>query len=91
MNYVETVRKQFNRECSGLDPALVNLYVLLVLVKGPDCTLEDVHDAWAVWRNINWPDHPSLIPFPKLSVDIQELDRKYVTAIHNTTIFIHDW
>jgi hypothetical protein len=47
----------------GLDPELARLYVLLVLVKGQHATLEDVHDAWAVWRNHTRPAHRSLVPF----------------------------
>jgi hypothetical protein len=70
------------QELPGEDPALLALYTLLMLTKGTSTTLEDVHEAWSVWRLDTRPDHPSLIPFAELPGDVQELDRPYMEAIH---------
>lgn len=63
---------------------LLDLYTLLVLVKGEETTLKDVHDAWAVWRNRTDPTHRSIVPFQDLPLATQELDRTYVEAIRLT-------
>lgn len=82
MNYVQAVTARLAALLPGLDPDLLRLYTLLGLVKGTTTTLEDVHDAWAVWRTQTRPGHPSAIPFARLSPEVQELDRKYMDAIH---------
>lgn len=65
----------------GLDEDLCRLYAQLALVKGEETTMEDVHDAWALWRLRTRPDHPSIVPFADLSPEVQELDRPYAEAI----------
>lgn len=82
MNYVQRARQALLDELPDLDLALADLYVLLVLTQGEETSLQDVHDAWAVWRNDSNPDHRSLIPFDELALDVQELDREYMDAIH---------
>lgn len=68
------------------DDPLVRLYALLVLANGTETTLEDVHDAWALWEDGEGePDHESLIPFDELDEETQELDRPYMEAIHQAT------
>lgn len=84
MTYVEQALKVLNRTCPGLDPELARLYALLALTRGTRTSLQDVHDAWAVWRNNTQPDHPSLVPFDQLAPEAQELDRAYMDAIHHT-------
>ncbi|OZM79918.1 hypothetical protein [Pseudonocardia sp. MH-G8] len=84
MTYIQHALKVLNRACPGLAPELAQLYALLALTRGSRTTLQDVHDAWAVWRNTTRPNHPSLVPFDQLSQDVQELDRKYMQAIHRT-------
>lgn len=81
-NYVQAAIEALNDAFPGLEPDLARLYTLLVLVKGEQTTLEDVHQAWAVWRNITNPAHRSLIPFSELSSEVQEMDREYMDAIH---------
>lgn len=81
MNYTEKVINRLNELIPNAD-SLIDLYALLVLVKGEDTTLEDVHDAWAVWKNRINPKHESLIIFDELALEVQELDRKYMNAIH---------
>lgn len=81
-NYVQRVLDQLNSASPGLEPDLAQLYALLALTKGTYTTLRDTHDAWALWRNITNPAHQSLIPFDQLSIEVQELDRKYMNVIH---------
>lgn len=63
------------------DAGLLRFYTLLVLIKGKDVTLEDVHDGWAVWRTLDRADHHSIIPFDDLAEFVQEMDRPYAEAI----------
>ena len=65
----------------GCDDALLDLYTLLVFVAGDGVTLEDVHDAWALWRSRTRPAHPSIVPFEQLVAEVQEMDRAYAEAI----------
>jgi hypothetical protein len=81
-NYVQTVLNLLHAKLLDLDPDLARLYALLALTKGMDTSMEDVHDAWALWRNTTNPDHRSLIPFAELADEEQELDREYAVAIH---------
>ncbi len=82
MNYVQQAKDRLLREYPGdPTPGLIDLYVLLVLVKGEAVTLRDVHDAWAVWRNATMPEHRSLVPFEELTERVQQLDAPYTEAI----------
>ncbi len=80
-NYAQQALDAVAAELPGLDPELLRLYALLAVVQGPVTSLEDVHDAWALWRAETRPDHPAAIPFADLSVEVQELDRKYAEGI----------
>jgi hypothetical protein len=82
MNYVQAVTDELADLLPGCAGDLLDLYALLALTRGPLTSLEDVHDAWSVWRNRTAPEHRSLIPFAKLAPEVQELDRKYMEAIH---------
>jgi len=42
---------------------LLDLYTVLMLVKGEECSTEDVHDASAVARQREQPGHPDREPF----------------------------
>ncbi len=83
-NYTQVALDILNKECLGLDKELANLYALLVFAKGFNTTLEDVHNAWALWRNNSDPTHRSLIAFGMLTKEVQDLDTKYMEAIHTT-------
>lgn len=88
MNYIDEIHEELAKHIT-VGKGLMNVYSLLVLIKGEDCTLKDVHDAWSVNINPNWDryvhgDHRSLIPFEGLSVETQEKDREYVEAIQET-------
>lgn len=82
MNYADAMLGRVAEESPGLPDGLAELYALLALVKGQATTLEDVHDAWSVWRNRDWPNHRSLRPFNELPPEVQEQDREYMDAIH---------
>lgn len=80
-NYVQEKIDALKERHPNMPDELVDLYVLLAFVKGSDVTLEDVHDAWSVWKNRIRPDHRSLIPFDELTVEIQNLDQRYADSI----------
>ena len=80
-NYVQEVLDELAERLPDCDTPLLELYALLALTAGTGTTLEDVHQAWAVWRNRTRPDHPSLVPFAALAPEVRELDRKYAEAI----------
>ena len=81
LNYVDEALELLIAEIPGMPDELLDVYVLLVFVKGTATSLEDVHDAWAIWKNRSIPNHKSLIPFDELTKEVQELDRKYMNAI----------
>lgn len=81
-NYVQLVLDRLDAELPGLDKHLAQLYALLALTKGRATTLEDVHNAWALFRNTSDPQHRSLVPFGDLAPEVQELDHKYMVGIH---------
>jgi hypothetical protein len=88
MNYIDEVKEELAKHIK-VGKGLMNVYALLVLVKGEDCTLKDIHDACAVNININWDksangEHRSLIPFKMLSEETQEKDRGYMEAVQKT-------
>lgn len=87
MNYLDATARRVEHEIApNLRPEergadLYRLYGLLVLVKGVDCTLEDVHNAWSAWMTTDEPDHDALVPFEELSPETREKDRPYLNAI----------
>lgn len=80
MNYIQKVRTNLAARIN-VEGDLLDLYTLLVLTKGAATTWEDVHNAWAVWRNRTNSTHKSLIPFNELTLEVQELDSEYAEAI----------
>lgn len=83
MNYVEEVEKILSSKII-VNKHLMNLYVLLVLTKGVDVTLKDVHDAWAIDKNMKFKEHRSLKPFYELDYEVQIKDLKHANAIKET-------
>lgn len=81
-NYVHEITTALVELLPTCDHSLLSQYALLVLVKGADTTMEDVHDAWSVWQSRRNPHHSSLVPFDQLAPRVQEMDRKYMLAIH---------
>ncbi|CAB4151147.1 hypothetical protein UFOVP585_1 [uncultured Caudovirales phage] len=87
-NYIDKVKTELLKHIK-VGTGLQNTYALLVLVKGENVTLKDVHDAWAVSINQTWDHelngaHRSLIPFEDLSPEIQAKDQPFVDAIIKT-------
>lgn len=87
-NYIDDVKEELLNHVK-IGKGLQDVYALLVLVKGEDVTLKDVHDAWAVNINKTWDfatygNHRSLIAFDELSEEIQNKDQKFVDAIKAT-------
>jgi len=82
-NYIEQVRANLAKRID-VEPALLDLYTLLAIVRGTQTTYEDVHDAWSVWRNQTMPTHQSIVPFEELSKRVQSMDREYAEAIKET-------
>ena len=60
---------------------LYRLYALLVLVRGKETTLRNVHDAWSTWMTAYDPAHASLRPFHQLDLDTRDEDHPYLAAI----------
>jgi hypothetical protein len=89
MSYIDVVAEAVEHELpEATRPAhaaetLYRLYALLVLTRGTETTLEDVHDAWSVWMAEQGEDHESLVPFADLDRDTQLEDRVYMEAIHS--------
>jgi len=83
MNYIEEIKKALDKELNMGEEykGLLDVYALLVFVKGEECTSRDVHNAWSVWQNKTEPDHRSLIPFDDLTKEVQDLDDEYRDAI----------
>ncbi|MER6605851.1 hypothetical protein ABT282_08020 [Streptomyces sp. NPDC000927] len=88
MSYIDSTEKILAEELEAAgwpapeqDPGLLKLYTLLTLTKGKKVTLEDVHDAWSVWRRDAQPGHRSIVPFGDLSPDVQAMDQMYRDAI----------
>lgn len=80
-NYIQQVKSALSEFHPNIAPELLDVYALLVLIKGEAVTLEDVHDAWSVWKNQHRSDHWSLIPFNELSEEKQIKGQKYVKSI----------
>jgi hypothetical protein len=66
---------------------LFRIYALLALSRGESVTLEDVHNAWAVWMLEQNTSHEALVPFAQLDSETAEEDRPFVRAIHQA---LHD-
>jgi hypothetical protein len=80
-NYVRVVMEELQKDLRINDRFLLRMYTLLVFTTGVETTLEDAHDAWALWRDETRPDHRFLVPFDQLTKEVQELDRKYADSI----------
>jgi hypothetical protein len=65
------------------ESVLYRIYAALALSTGELTTNRHVHDAWSAWMAGMNPGHRSLIPFDKLSEEVQELDSKYRDAIRS--------
>lgn len=88
ITYIDTVANKIATETNVKNRSLLQLYTLLVLTKGENITLEDVHDAWATSMNFRpvtpycyGHEHKSIIPFDQLSEETQNKDVKFVKKL----------
>lgn len=86
--YIDEVTDLVKTKAGVQNKYLAQMYALLVLVKGEDITLSDVHDAWAMNMNfrVTTPvcyghEHKSLVPFDQLSVETQNKDKRFVESL----------
>lgn len=88
--YIDTIVNEVSARTHIRNANLVHLYALLVLIKGEEITLKDVHDAWAMDMNFRpragrcyGHDHTSIVPFDDLSEETRNKDRKYVDTLRS--------
>ena len=84
MNYIEKIKNLLESELKmrGTDyEGLLDVYGLLVLTVGENCTNEHIHDAWSIWQAKTQPKHHSLKPFIELTKEVQDLDEPYRQAV----------
>ena len=82
INYIDQIVDELAKHMPNCSVELLDVYALLVLVRGTATTSKDVHDAWSVWQNNVNPGHRSLVPFEVLTPEVQALDDKYRDIIH---------
>lgn len=88
--YIEQARSAFLASSAHRDtwdpdanPALTDLYVLLVLTRGTACTNEDIHHAWSASVYRHRPGHRSLVPYEELPANVQGYDTPFRDAVRN--------
>ena len=88
ITYIDKVTKLVAQKTGLKGKQLIRYYALLVLVKGEDITLENIHDGWAMDMNFKerneycyGHDHLSLVPFDKLSEGTKAKDGRYLKAL----------
>ncbi len=87
MNYLDILAAEIQRTADPEaappddDLPLYRQYAVLLLAKGQDVTVEDVHNAWAAWASDHEPGSRNLLPFKELSLSAQRKDETYVNAI----------
>lgn len=86
--YIDKVVQKVKEKAGVYNKELIKYYALLVLVKGEAITPKDIHDGWAMSMNYREKnehcyghDHFSLVPFKKLSKEVQEKDYRFVRAL----------
>jgi hypothetical protein len=61
--------------------SLFRAYAVLLLAKGDEVTLADVHNAWVAWTLDKGKRHDSLVPFAELPAEIQAKDEPFLHAV----------
>ena len=86
--YIDRVVEKVAKETGLKGKNLIRLYALLVLVKGENTTLEDIHDAWSMDMNFKEKnaycyghEHKSIVPFERLSRETQDKEIEYLNAV----------
>ena len=87
--YIDEIVEKVDNELHIKNKELTRLYALLVLTKKDTITLKDVHDAWSMSMNFRpktdrcfGHEHNSLVPFEKLTKEVQDKDEKYVRKLN---------
>jgi hypothetical protein len=57
------------------------MYAVLLLAKGEQVRMPDVHNAWVAWMISQRKAHESMVPFAKLPASKQAEDSPFVQAI----------
>lgn len=74
-----------NRRSVRINNYLARYYAMIVLIKGENITLKDVHDAWAMNQNYSpvgyGHEHKSIVPFEELSKETQDKDEIFVQIL----------
>ena len=65
--------------------SLFRAYAVLMLAKGRQVSLSDVHNAWSNWKYELEPSHRSLVMFERLPHEVRMQDQVYATAIHRAS------
>lgn len=86
MNYIERIAERIKSNLpADILPAdshaLLLMYAVLAKAKGPETTLEDVHDAWTAWMSMQGRQHESSVPFAELPDAVQGEDAPFLRAI----------
>ena len=87
--YIDKVVSLVEEKTGLKGKGLIRLYALLVLIKGEDVTLQDIHDAWSMnmnYKEQNPPycyghEHTSIVPFDQLSKETQDKDIPFLEAL----------
>ena len=85
--YIDTIARRIESELESVDTphteelVLYRLYALLVLIKGEDVSLENVHDAWSVWMASVNPHNSDIVPFSSLDAATRLKDMPYMRVI----------
>lgn len=90
MTYIDEVYAAVKAEIPDIDPLLLPLYALLAMCSHGYADMEEVHDAWAIWRHQTQPDHRSLVPFSELSDEVAMLDYIYMMKINRIAKALKD-
>lgn len=86
MNYLDQLAAEIHArtESQPMEPyqwPLYRIYAVLCLAKGAAITAEDVHNAWAAFATVQWPDSPWLVPYEALPEDVQHMDDPYAAVL----------
>lgn len=94
--YIDEIVESVKDKAHINNDILARYYALLVLTKGENITLSDIHDAWAMSMNFRpknehcyGHDHISLVPFHDLSSETQKKDEKFLIRLKNIAKTIH--
>ena len=87
--YIDKIVDEVKTKANIKSDYLARYYALLVLTKGNNITLKDVHDAWAMSMNFKpktdhcfGHEHKSIVPFDELNTDVQYKDKKFVEILN---------